>query len=64
MMGKKILFKTADQLEIDLQNNDIQRVHRLGQKRRNKEKPHPIIVRFVSYKKTKRVSFQQKGSQK
>jgi len=45
------LFKIADNLEIDLQNNDIQRVHRLGQKRRNKEKPRPTIVRFVSYKK-------------
>ena len=32
-------------------NNEIQRVHRLGQKRRNKENPRPIIARFVSYKK-------------
>ena len=38
---RKILFKIADELEIDLQNNDIQRVHRLGQKRPNKEKPRP-----------------------
>jgi len=30
--GEKILFKIADELEIDLQVNDIQRVHRLGQK--------------------------------
>ena len=44
---EKVLFKIAD----DLDDNDIQRVHRLGQKRRNKENPRPIIARFVSYKK-------------
>jgi len=49
MMGKS-LFKIADELEIDLQGNDIQRVHWLGQKR-NKENPRPIIEGFVSYKK-------------
>ena len=45
------MFKKADELEIGLHGNDIQRVHRLGQKRRNKENPRPIIARFVSYKK-------------
>jgi len=49
--GEKVLFKIADELEIDLEDNEIQRVHRLGQKRRNNEKPRPIIARFVSYKK-------------
>jgi len=49
--GAKILFKIADEPEIDLQVSDIQRVHRLGQKRRNKENPRPIIARFVPYKK-------------
>ena len=44
------MFKIADELEIDLEDNEIQRVHRLGQKRRNNENPHPIIARFVSYK--------------
>jgi len=42
------LFKIADELEIDLEDNEIQRVHRLGQKRRNNENSHPIIARFVS----------------
>jgi len=37
--GEKILFKIADELDIDLQNNDIQRVHRLGQTRPSKEQP-------------------------
>jgi len=32
MMGEKVLFKIADELEIDLQVNDIQKVHQLGQK--------------------------------
>jgi len=48
---EKLLFKIADEFEIDLQDRDIQKVHRLGQKRRNKENPCPIIARFVSYKK-------------
>ena len=46
--GEKVLFKIADELEIDLEDNEIQRVHRLGQKRRNNENPRPIIARFVS----------------
>jgi len=48
--GEKVLFKIADELETDLEDNEIQRVHRLGQKRRNNENPCPIIARFVSYK--------------
>jgi len=50
------LFKIADLLEIDLKDNEIQRVHRLGQKRRNNENPLHIIARFVSSKK-KETSF-------
>jgi len=49
--GEKVLFKIADELDIDLEDNEIQRVHRLGQKRRNNENPRPIIARVVSYKK-------------
>ena len=49
--GVKVLFKIADELEIDLEDNEMQRVHRLGQKRRNNENPRPIIARLVSYKK-------------
>jgi len=48
---EKVLFKIADELEIDLEDNEIQRVHRPGQKRRNNENPRPIIAGFVSYKK-------------
>ena len=55
--GEKVLFKIADELEIDLEDSEIQRVHRLGHKRRNNENPRPIIARFVSYKKKKRVSY-------
>ena len=49
--GEKVLFKIADELQIDLEDNEIQRVHQLGQKRRNNENPRPIITTFVSYKK-------------
>jgi len=50
------LFKIADELEIDLEDNEIHRVHRLEQKIRTNEHPRPIIARFVSYKKKERVS--------
>ena len=33
--GEKVLFKLADELQIDLEDNEIRRVHRPGQKRRN-----------------------------
>jgi len=46
-----VLVSIADELEIDLQPNYMQRVHRLGQKKRNKENPRPIIAKFVSYRK-------------
>ena len=49
--GEKVLFKIAVELEIDLQVNEIQRVHRLGQKRRNKDDPSRNIARFVPYEK-------------
>jgi len=29
--GEKVFFKLADELQIDLEDNEIQRVHRLGQ---------------------------------
>ena len=36
--GEKVLFKIADELQIDLEDNEIRRVHRLGQKRRNNKR--------------------------
>ena len=53
--GEKVLFKIADELEVNPEDNEIQRVHRLGQKRRNNENPRQIIARFVS--STKRNEF-------
>jgi len=49
--GEKILPSGGYELKIDLQPSSMQRVHLMGQKRRNKENPRPIIVKFVSYKK-------------
>jgi len=37
--------------QIDLEDNDLQRVHPLRQERRNNENSLPIIARFVPYKK-------------
>jgi len=33
MLGKRFLFKIADDLEINLEDNEIQRLHPLGQKK-------------------------------
>uniref|UniRef100_A0A1Y1JWB7 L1 transposable element RRM domain-containing protein n=1 Tax=Photinus pyralis TaxID=7054 RepID=A0A1Y1JWB7_PHOPY len=38
------------QLKLALQPNDIERVHRIGPKLPNNQKPRPIIVLFHSYK--------------
>ena len=62
--GAKVLIKLADELEINLQINNIQRVHWLGQKRRNNENPRPIIARFVSYKKRNEFLTQCRGKGK
>ena len=47
--GEQIVHDIAKLLNVDLDNWDIQRAHRLGRKRSNK--PRPIIVRFLSFKK-------------
>jgi len=50
--GKKQLLKLAGKLDITLQEKDIQRVHRLGKKKKSKgAKPRGIIAHFVSYAK-------------
>ena len=48
--GETVILNVAKTLGVNLQPADIQRSHRLG-KKKNAEKPRPIIVRFVSYKK-------------
>jgi len=50
--GKKQLVKLAGELNISLQEKDIQRVQRLGKKKRSKAaNPRGIIARSVSYAK-------------
>ena len=39
----------SERVNVDLKDLDIQRAHRLGQKRIGKTRP--IIVRFISFKK-------------
>ena len=48
--GETVILNVAKTVGVNLRPADIQRVHRLG-KKKNVEKPRPIIVRFVSYKK-------------
>lgn len=45
----KIATEVARKIGVELDVNDIDRSHRVG--RRDTEKPRPIIVKFVSYRK-------------
>ena len=50
--GEKKLFEIANALNINLNENDLQRVHRIGKKKNSSgTKPRSIIARFSSYKK-------------
>jgi len=53
--GVKVLFKIADELEIDLEDNEIQRVHRLGQKKETM-RIHPQSLQDLCHSK-KETSF-------
>ena len=56
--GADVLFKVADALEIELDERDIQRVHRIGAKKTSKNaKPRPVIARFVSFQKRNQFLF-------
>ena len=46
-----------NKLETDVKKEDISRSHRLGKRNndRNKGKPRPIIMRFLSYRQRKKV---------
>ena len=44
-------MEIAEELRIELEENDIQRAHRLGKKQKSATKARPIIARFVSYEK-------------
>ena len=64
--GADVLFKVADALKIELDERDIQRVHRIGAKKTSKNaKPRPVIARFVSFQKRNQFLFEKsklKGS--
>ena len=45
------MINVAKALNVRFDQNDIQRAHRLGKKKRNDNKPLPIIIRFQSLKK-------------
>ena len=49
--GESQMINVAKALNVRLDQNDIQRAHRLGKKKRNANKPRPIIIRFQSHKK-------------
>ena len=49
--GETVTLNVANTLGVNLRPADIQHARRLGKKKGNVEKPRPIIVRFVSYKK-------------
>ena len=49
--GEDVLHQIANELDIELEDWDIQRCHRLGKKPNPRAKPRPITARFVSFKK-------------
>ena len=50
-----IVIKTcAEELGIDVKQEDFDRRHRLGKVKRNDNKPRPIIVKFARYAVRKR----------
>jgi len=51
------LFSVADELEIDLQPNDIQRVYRLGQKKEKQGESTPKHYEVCVIQKKKQVSY-------
>ena len=55
--GEKVALEIAEKLNIKLKTDDIQRAHRLGWRKRTMQKPRPIIVRFISYKKRNEFMF-------
>ena len=59
--GEEVVTKVSKALNVELNPElDIQRVHRLGKKKKGpKAKPRPVIVRFASYKK--RMEFMYKN---
>ena len=48
--GESVVLNIANELNIKIKTEDIQRAHRLGRIRPNASKPRPVIVRFISYK--------------
>ena len=48
--GESVVLNIANELNIKIKTEDIQRAHRLGGIRPNASKPRPVIVRFISYK--------------
>ena len=55
--GEKVLFKIADELKIDFEDNEIQRVHRLGQKKKKQWESTPNHCKICVIQKKKRVSY-------
>ena len=49
--GETVILNVAKTLDVNLWPADIQRTHRLGKKKKNIEKPRPIIVSFCLLQK-------------
>ena len=47
-------------LELDMDEKDVDRTHRIGDKNKKKNKPRPIIIKFVRYNDRKKVFYNKK----
>ena len=52
---KLVMDVVNTKLEAGLQDMEVSRTHRVGRKSIDKDKPRPIIVRFISYRQRKKV---------
>ena len=44
-----MIYYYAEELSIDIKQDDLDRSHRLGKVKRNDNKPRPIIRKFARY---------------
>ena len=52
-----VLETLNEKMHVDLTPSDLDRTHRIGQKKASSDKPRAVILKFVSYNTRKRIFF-------
>ena len=50
-----VLVVLSEKMHVDLTFSDIDKTHRIGQKKTSSYKPRAVIIKFVSYNTRKRI---------